>query len=239
MVDIATTVLELDSQAEEYKRTVKEYQIGRVSEFEMKKRMYETGQTLNYVNDRLREIHGRIREEVNPIRTTQCAEDLFVSQRLENKDIVEEVTDYGFEVFQRVLDIDYGASATDNELLYQVFEEQYPGDVDLDDSLTRGEQLREMMLELQDTFDYLREDLLDHKRDYLEETLGTTLSRASVDLMTEDLTGAIDEELQESKAEQIRKNPRDSHFGYFNSEKPSDPEEKSPQLRTIKQGDRR
>ena len=203
---------ELEEAKTEYTSIIDGYTEGAVTPTEAKDAVYELAQEFNQMDEKLGEVRSYLRNNISAVSTEdeELTDEIFGM----NKELGDELTERGFEVITRFPGSGYAESATENEIAYQTFTEEY-GVPELQDDMTRGEQLIELVGRVDRKIERIEDEVAAHRREFLFENLDTTFSGAKLDAGEGYQRASINQDLERRKAAEIRENPRDVYLGGF------------------------
>lgn len=207
---------ELEGDKENYTDVVDAYRQGQISPDRMEKAVYEMAEEFDEFADEVRDAKMVSSKAVDSFGTAgdEVPDDLEWGDEQLGERLVEE----GFELLTSFPGTGYEGSATENELAYQSFIEAAEEPDFINDELTRGEQLNQIISFLDQKLEDIREEVREYGGEFLYENLGTTISGAYLDIQDGYVEASMEQEIENRKAEEIRKNPRDIYIGGFESE---------------------
>lgn len=205
----------LEERKNNYINQVNSFRNGMASPKEMESTMYSMAESMNNLNDEIRDAQYIYTMAVNHFETSNSTNlDLDIGA---DEELLEKIVDNGFEVVKSPAGAKYEKSATENEIAYQSFIESYGTPEFLDDQLTKGEQIKQIIDTIEERYDEIKGEACEYRSKFLYENLDTTLPGAMLDIMDGYVEASFDQQIESKRAEQIRKNPKDSYIGGFDS----------------------
>lgn len=211
---------ELEENKEEYTDAVDAYRRGAISPDRMEKAVYEMAESVDELADEVRDAKTIINRAVGNFRTAgdQVPDNFEGGDKKLGYRLVQE----GFEVLTSFPGANYESSATENELAYHSFVEA-AGEPDfINDELTKGEQLEQIVSFLDQKLEHIRDEARKYEDEFLHENLGKTISGAYLDIQDGYVEASQQQEIEKRKAEEVRKNPRDIYLGGLESDEGTD-----------------
>ncbi len=206
----------LEEHKQRYIQTVDSYKRGDVSPEQMKSAVYDMARSIDDLQQEILDAEMIYRRAVGGFETSGSE----VPDRLRgvNEEMAEGILEQGFEIVTSPSRSKYAESATENELAYQSLVDTYGIPDFIDEELTRGEQLKQIVDNARENFDRIEEEATRHQHRFLYENLGKTVSGAYLDIQDGHVEAALEQEIEGKKAEEVRRNPRDSYIGGFRSD---------------------
>lgn len=215
--EVFEKVERFEEQKQEYTSMVDSYQRGEVSPEEMESAVYEMASSINDLQDEIIDVESIYSRAVGAFETS--GSEVPAKPRGANEEMAEHILEEGFEIVTSPTGSNYSESATENEIAYHSFVESYGEPDFIDEEITRGEQIKQIIDKVRQEFDAIEDEASDYRAQFLHENLNTTVSGAYLDIQDGYVEAAFDQELEMEKAKKIRDNPNDVYIGGFKSEK--------------------
>jgi|APHM01.1.fsa_nt_gi hypothetical protein len=201
-------VEELGDEKDQYVEQVDLYKKGQVSPQRLETTMYDAAERFSEVEDDVLNAGSTYSRSVNSFETNETSTHDFIENEID-EELREKLIEEGFELVESPAHSGYEASATNNELAYQSFVEAYGEPDFVDDDLSRGEQLGQIVETIHNRFDDLYDEAKTYEAEFLYENLDITLPGAMLDLDDGHAVATLQQDIEKNRAEEIRKNPRD------------------------------